>query len=710
MNDNRQPFEEWLRKKKRSNGEDYSEETISNYVTSLKGHLNKLDNLSLENTNLFTINDLSELKNAVKEIKNNPGYAALNDKYHRIVSSALSMYEKFLTENGQQHVNNKDAFTAWLKVYPNHKYNDSTIKRYIRALEKAEEWLGVSLPYTVLESNNLEDFLEIERLITTNPDYENVNWSHGHGDLSAALRLYKLFIQDDPTIKESDSWYPSLSAYSPGISKEQWVDILNDPDCIGPIWGGVLAMFFKHKDGATCKYLGQLYDRQPFGISGNCTQLAMRISKITQCPLFINEEGKTKYWPVLFVGKKPDEGMPGNWMWKLRDELYEACKEVNIIRFLNTAVEEREMDVSVKEAVDRIRRYIAYKGFSYNSGLIENFYLSLKSKPFVILAGTSGTGKTRLVKLFSEAIGAEYKMVPVRPDWSDSSDLFGHVNLNGEFVPGDILEFIREAVNNPDCPYILCLDEMNLARVEYYLSDILSVIETRDWNDEVIITDDLITVNRYGNDKKALSHYGSMGIPENLYIVGTVNMDETTFPFSKKVLDRANTIEFNYVDLNPDLEVVEECDALKLPNSFLKTEYLHYADCDDKEYARGISEQLQALNAILQKANAHVGYRVRDEIVFYMLNNKNSELLSEDEAFDNEVMQKILPRIQGSSVSVKRMLCELFAVFAGDSERYDDADAMLQRIDSGVRYPNSAKKTAFMVRRFEEDGFTSYWL
>ena len=121
--------------------------------------------------------------------------------------------------------------------------------------------------------------------------------------------------------------------------------------------------------------------------------------------------------------------------------------------------------MTVKETVEQIKKYIAAEGFSYPDGMIENFWLSLKSKPFVILAGTSGTGKTRLVKLFAKAIGAEFKLVPVRPDWSDSSDLFGHLNLNGDFVPGAILDFIHEAGLHTDKPYFLCLDEMNLARV-----------------------------------------------------------------------------------------------------------------------------------------------------------------------------------------------------------------------------------------------------
>lgn len=122
-------------------------------------------------------------------------------------------------------------------------------------------------------------------------------------------------------------------------------------------------------------------------------------------------------------------------------------------------------------------------------------------------------------------------------------------------------------------------------------------------------------------------------------------------------------------------------------------------------------------NKILEKANAHVGYRVRDEIVFYMLNNKNAgNLLTRNQAFDHEIMQKILPRIQGSSASVKIMLCELFKYCAGDYESYqtesDDVSAKMMAAANKetCKYKESTKKIAFMVRRFEEDGFTAYWL
>ena len=374
-----------------------------------------------------------------------------------------------------------------------------------------------------------------------------------------------------------------------------------------------------------------------------------------------------------------------------------------------------ETEMKVSEKINVVKAYIGGKGFMYPAGLIENFYLSLRSKPFVILAGTSGTGKTRLVRLFAEAIGAQYHQVAVRPDWSDSTDLFGHVDLNGTFVPGCVLEFLVEAQRNPDHPYVLCLDEMNLARVEYYLSDFLSVIETREFRGEKIVSDPLVSEKIYGTDGAARKKHGEVFFPENLYVVGTVNMDETTFPFSRKVLDRANTIEFNYVDLRPDFVGSVEGNRLSEKNSFLKTEYLLLAQCPEEAqgYILGLCAELEKINRILQTANAHVGYRVRDEICFYMLNNRETGLLSEDAALDREIMQKILPRIQGSGTSVRDMLCKLFKEFlAGDYDRQaGDAAGMEKKLkEKAARYPLSAEKVMFMVRRYEEDGFTSYWL
>lgn len=355
----------------------------------------------------------------------------------------------------------------------------------------------------------------------------------------------------------------------------------------------------------------------------------------------------------------------------------------------------KDKSITIKEQVAAIRKYIEAKGFNYDGSLIENFYLGLKSKPFVILAGTSGTGKTRLVKLFAEAIQAKYLPVPVRPDWSDSSDLFGHKDLNGNFIKGAIIDFVKDAIDDKTTPYILCLDEMNLARVEYYMSDILSVIETREFDENKKITSKPLVSKEYCRNSNGRNEYGELQFPGNLYIVGTVNMDETTFPFSKKVLDRANTIEFSYVDLLslPSFSTAT-ADEITVTNEFLVSKYITLNDCDaaDREYIGSVCTTLSRINSILEIANAHIGYRVRDEIVFYMLNNREADLLDDKVAFDNQIMQKILPRVQGSSESIKTMLGELLKIC--ESEKYEA----------------SAKKINFMIKRYEEDGFTSYWL
>jgi hypothetical protein len=155
--------------------------------------------------------------------------------------------------------------------------------------------------------------------------------------------------------------------------------------------------------------------------------------------------------------------------------------------------------------------------------------------------------------------------------------------------------------------------------------------------------------------------------------------------------------------------------ALNEENSFLKTEYLYLNDVTDDNTVTTTCFELEQLNQILLKANLHVGYRVRDEITFYMSNNKNADnLISETAAFDNQIMQKILPRIQGSSSAIKEVLIEMFQKCAGDYSGLTGSNTYEQMINcietKECKYPNSARKIAFMVRRFEEDGFTSYWL
>ncbi|WP_249336526.1 McrB family protein [Sporosarcina sp. Marseille-Q4063] len=353
--------------------------------------------------------------------------------------------------------------------------------------------------------------------------------------------------------------------------------------------------------------------------------------------------------------------------------------------------------------VSNIHSYISSKGFNYSLSNIKNLYLSIRSKPFVIISGISGTGKTKVVQLFAESLGAteengQFKLIPVRPDWTDGSELLGYPDLKNEFQKGPLTEMVEHAMDRPDSPHFVLLDEMNLARVEYYFSDVLSVMESRKRDGDRITTSYLL-------DKKFIGH--SLRLPENLYIIGTVNMDETTHPFSKKVLDRANTIEFNEIylenfDFLGDQELVE---MQRISNKQLAANYISLKDVysTHRQLIEDISRRLSEINDLLEPLNAHIGYRVRDEICFYMVHNTNMGLLEEYEAFDYCLMQKILPRITGSDGRIDKLLNDLF-------EWLSDVPYDAENVLVSSKYPRSAKKVAEMLRRYHLDGFTSFWI
>jgi len=398
----------------------------------------------------------------------------------------------------------------------------------------------------------------------------------------------------------------------------------------------------------------------------------------------------------------------------------EANKEVAV------TVQEFRMvsDTEVKPVLQRIDRFIKSKGFYYPPNLLESFYLSIKTKPFTILAGISGTGKTKMVKLFAEALGAttenkQFTLIPVQPDWSDSSSLIGYTDISGAFQLGEFTKVLEEACKpeNRHKPFFVCLDEMNLARVEYYFSDLLSIIETRKWSGQNIITDPIVRKNNQIDQ--------DLIIPPNVIIVGTVNMDETTHPFSKKVLDRANTLEFNDIDLQYFPETSSEIERidLQLSAGFTMSEYLELKDAypDHKELIQQTTQKLVEINKILEEVHAHIGFRVRDSICFFMIYNQRFGLMEENDAFDAQLMQKILPRLQGSSHALKKVLIQLLLYcegkpFTNIEERIiHDASSLYEKYSKSqmaqeVIYRQSARKLAYMLKRMDEDGFSSFWL
>src|SRR5947209_10884462 len=198
-----------------------------------------------------------------------------------------------------------------------------------------------------------------------------------------------------------------------------------------------------------------------------------------------------------------------------------------------------------------IKRYIAARCYYFDDETIYNYHICLKTRPFVILAGLSGTGKSKLSQLYAEAIGhtvqnKRYLRLAVRPNWNDDRYLLGYLNsITGEYVTEPAVDFIIKAEEDRDNLYFFCLDEMNLAHVEYYFSQFLSALEEDNPSDRWI---PLISERAQASLSAPTSH--RVLIPTNLLFTGTINVDETTQPLSDKVIDRANTIEFFAVELD----------------------------------------------------------------------------------------------------------------------------------------------------------------
>lgn len=358
------------------------------------------------------------------------------------------------------------------------------------------------------------------------------------------------------------------------------------------------------------------------------------------------------------------------------------------------------------DIIKKVEKYIKNQGYNYTYNQLSNLYLSLKTKPFTILAGISGTGKSKIIRLLADAIQADYTLISVRPDWNDATDLIGYKNLDDKFIKGQLTKTILKAQQNKNKPHLICLDEMNLARVEYYLSDYLSIIESRKKVGQDIITDNIV---EYQENNETIK----LHIPDNIYIIGTVNMDDTTFQFSRKVLDRANTIEFSDVDLdNLFFENNEEkVESLNVSNDFLKTTYLKTMDIEleYREYAKEVNKKIIEINEILKKSQKQFAYRVRDEILFYLVENKKANLLHEDTVFDYQIMQKILPAISGSEESVYQVLIDLlnFVCETNTIDSIEEATNYLK--ETKVRYENSANKIIYMLKGYQNDGYVSYW-
>ena len=355
------------------------------------------------------------------------------------------------------------------------------------------------------------------------------------------------------------------------------------------------------------------------------------------------------------------------------------------------------------------------------------YLTALRTKPFMLLAGISGTGKSRIVREMAKACWASHEedygkncprnfcMVQVKPNWHDSSDLIGYVSrINGEkYVVGPFLRFIAKAIQDPKRPYFLCLDEMNLAPVEQYFAEYLSVIESRKLQDGHIETDPIVpfeNTEAYGSlidqlfdsDEERKAYKTEEGgkrltIPENLFVVGTVNMDETTFSFSRKVLDRAMTIEMNEVNLHGGLEAGGAAEFGYIGEDLMgdaaegKDIY-----ADNQALCEDVIEYLGKVNDILEGTPFKIAYRTRNEFLLYAVNRLHFAPDSEVwQTLDEMTSMKILSRIEGDNERCEHVLREMKNLLTETVGNHAEDSASLKKIDE-------------MLAKLKS-GYTSYW-
>lgn len=416
-----------------------------------------------------------------------------------------------------------------------------------------------------------------------------------------------------------------------------------------------------------------------------------------------------------------------------------------------------------------------------------HYLTALRTKPFMLLAGISGTGKSRIVRKLAQATVTEelqkaegykgtnftndrwtlhspanFELIQVKPNWHNSMDVIGYLSNipSTHYVFTPFIEFIVKAWQHPEVPFFLCLDEMNLAPVEEYFAEFLSAIESRSFEGEEYLTDPIIKpFNSFGEDVaktmvntlfpnftaadknsflgKVVDHLETKGLtlPKNLIVIGTVNMDETTFSFSRKVLDRAMSVEMNEVnydsfltdttddDLKAIVEAFEQNDDSDL-NALLVDRHIEAREIIDDlgDDAKFTIDYLKRINALLEGTPFKLGYRAANEALIYLQASYELGQTDRIAALDNFTLMKILSRIEGDETKLKITDSE------ADKERIAKAEV---NVDEAKQYGDlniltalrhiitnqlgeqdklhSVKKIDSMLSQLKRDHFVSFW-
>lgn len=394
--------------------------------------------------------------------------------------------------------------------------------------------------------------------------------------------------------------------------------------------------------------------------------------------------------------------------------------EINKGVKLSELISQNSFGMAFWNGETKVKKKSEFSNLIINSaqGYSLQYLTALRTKPFMLLAGISGTGKSRIVRKLAQATVTEelqkaegyeetdfandrwklhspanFELIQVKPNWHNSMDVIGYLSNipSPHYVFTPFIEFIVKAWQYPEVPFFLCLDEMNLAPVEEYFAEFLSAIESRSFEGGEYMTDPIIKpFNSFGDDvakmmvntlfpnftagdtesttTKIIKHFRIKGLtlPKNLIVIGTVNMDETTFSFSRKVLDRAMSVEMNEVNYDSflndttddDLKAIvlafEENDDADL-NALLVDRHIEAREIIDElgDDAKFAIDYLKRINALLEGTPFKLGYRAANEALIYLQASYEFGHTDRIAALDNFTLMKILSRVEGDEMKLK---------------------------------------------------------
>jgi energy-coupling factor transporter ATP-binding protein EcfA2 len=508
-------------------------------------------------------------------------------------------------------------------------------------------------------------------------------WSWNEKAVQKALEDFRSYLQSDEGkkhIKQHDDRrqraqkFLKDEATIDGLTGEQLAELLRDTDAyvgnkkaVGEIERGNADHVKKGKEWLKnlIAYDGQsaLPTTTHLGVGYASELLTMRFPERFYLVNNVSIEGMRR----LGQGSLPERSPAAYSQWhSLFEDLLECINEVvqreigrpanfyDVDMFLWYVATHLRDDQQLTNGVPSLVRYFRTKGFQFDEKQVVAFYAALKTKGFVILSGLSGTGKTKLAQLLAELLCPKcgegkqdqectHLFLSVRPDWRDSKALLGYYNpLTERYESTPLLEFLLRAAeeyqqNKGNAqPYFIILDEMNLAYVEYYFADFLSVLESGRYTEEDVSEQEKDKIG-WTKESLRLERIGNLPLPPNLYIIGTVNIDETTYMFSPKVLDRAFTLGFREVDFSKEKypPKVDEEKARRIAEQ-IREEILEdlqnggkfcAAVADKKKVPQAVDAlsgkklEIDNLNRnLLQPYDLHFGYRVLDEIALFVRN------------------------------------------------------------------------------------------